>query len=118
MTTDEAESHQDKPIQQGEVSHDVGPPSPEKEQVRPCNRNSTGRGLSRLFSSFLNRRSQCENDIGEKDDKAEEEEEAKAPIADPEPELRTEGEAALDQCSVSSAEVKVSYTDYAESLCP
>lgn len=116
MTTDEAESHQDKPIQQGEVSQDVGPPSPEKEQVRPCNRNSTGRGLSRLFSSFLNRRSQYENNTGEKDNKAEEEE-AKAPIADPEPELRTEGEVALDQCSVSSAEVKVSYTDYAESLC-
>lgn len=106
MTTDEAESHQKKPRQQEETGQDAGPPSPEEEQLRPHNRNSAGRGLSRLFSSFLKRRSQCESDAGEKDDK--EEEEAKAPIADPEPELRTEGEVALDQHSVSSAEAQVS----------
>ncbi|KAM9339761.1 protein 4.1 [Symphorus nematophorus] len=104
MTTDEAESHQKKPRQQEETGQDARPPSPEDEQLRPRNRNSTGRGLSRLFSSFLKRRSQCESEAGEKDDK--EEEEAKAPIADPEPELRTEGEVALDQHSVSSAEAQ------------
>uniref|UniRef100_A0A8P4GBK2 Protein 4.1 n=1 Tax=Dicentrarchus labrax TaxID=13489 RepID=A0A8P4GBK2_DICLA len=105
MTTDEAESHQKKPRQQEEAGQDTRPPSPEEEQLRPRNRNSASRGLSRLFSSFLNRRSQCESEVGEKEDK-EEEEEAKAPIADPEPELRTEGEVALDQHSVSSAEAQ------------
>lgn len=106
MTTDEAESHQKKPRQQEEGGQDARPPSPEEEQLRPRNRNSAGRGLSRLFSSFLKRRSQCEGEVGEKEDK--EEEEAKAPIADPEPELRTEGEIALDQHSVNSAEAQVS----------
>lgn len=106
MTTDEAESHQKKPRQQEEAGQDARPPSPEEEQLQPRNRNSAGRGLSRLFSSFLKRRSQCESEAGEKEDK--EEEEAKAPIADPEPELRTEGEVALDQHSVSSAEAQVS----------
>ena len=106
MTTDEAESHQKKPRQQEEAGQDARPPSPEEEQLRPRNRNSVGRGLSRLFSSFLKRRSQCESEAGEKEGK--EEEEAKAPIADPEPELRTEGEVALDQHSVSSAEAQVS----------
>ncbi|XP_067366259.1 protein 4.1 isoform X3 [Channa argus] len=104
MTTDEAESHQKKPRQQEEVCQDASLPSPEEEQLRPRNRNSAGRGLSRLFSSFLKRRSHCESDKGEKEDK--EEEEAKAPIADPEPELRTEGEVALDQHSVNSAEAQ------------
>nr|XP_033497523.1 protein 4.1 isoform X10 [Epinephelus lanceolatus] len=103
MTTDEAESHQKKPRQQEEAGQDPRPPSPEEEHLRPRNRNSASRGLSRLFSSFLKRRSQCESEAGEKEDK---EEEAKAPIADPEPELRTEGEVALDQHSVSSAEAQ------------
>lgn len=106
MTTDEAESHQKKPRQQEEAGQDARPPSPEEEQLRPRNRNSAGRGLSRLFSSFLKRRSQCESERGEKEDK--DGEEAKAPIADPEPELRTEGEVALDQHSVNSAEAQVS----------
>lgn len=105
MTTDEAECHQKKPRQQEEAGQDARPPSPEEEQLRPRDRNSTSRGLSRLFSSFLKRRSQCESEAGEKEDK--EEEEAKAPIADPEPELRTEGDVAMDQHSVSSAEAQV-----------
>uniref|UniRef100_A0A671W610 Protein 4.1 n=1 Tax=Sparus aurata TaxID=8175 RepID=A0A671W610_SPAAU len=103
MTTDEAESLQKKPGQQEETGQNPEPPSPEEEQLRPRNRNSAGRGLSRLFSSFLKRRSQCDSEAGEKEDN---EEEAKAPIADPEPELRTEGEVALDQHSVSSAEAQ------------
>uniref|UniRef100_A0A671W906 Protein 4.1 n=1 Tax=Sparus aurata TaxID=8175 RepID=A0A671W906_SPAAU len=99
----EAESLQKKPGQQEETGQNPEPPSPEEEQLRPRNRNSAGRGLSRLFSSFLKRRSQCDSEAGEKEDN---EEEAKAPIADPEPELRTEGEVALDQHSVSSAEAQ------------
>ncbi|KAM8840737.1 protein 4.1 isoform 4-T6 [Spinachia spinachia] len=105
MTTDEAESHQKKPSRQEEAGQDNRPPSPEEEQLRTRNRNSAGRGLSRLFSSFLKRRSQCESMAGEKDGK--EEEEAKAPIADPEPELRTEGEMPPDQHSMSSAEAQI-----------
>ncbi|XP_065804050.1 protein 4.1 isoform X9 [Labrus bergylta] len=106
MTTDEAESHQKKPRQQEEAGQEARPPSPEEgEQLRPRNRNSAGRGLSRLFSSFLKRRSQCDSEGGERESK-EGEEEAKAPIADPEPELRTEGEVAPDQHSVSSAEAQ------------
>ncbi|XP_076610504.1 protein 4.1 isoform X5 [Chaetodon auriga] len=103
MTTDEAESHQTKPKQQEEADQDARTPSPEEEQLQPRNRNSAGRGLSRLFS-FLKRRSQCESEAGDKEDK--EEDEAKAPIADPEPELRTEGEVAPDQHSVSSTEAQ------------
>ncbi|XP_061597131.1 protein 4.1 [Cololabis saira] len=101
MTTDEVESHQNKPKQQEEAGQDA---SPEDEQLQPRNRNSAGRGLTRLFSSFLKRRSQCDSEGGDrvKDD----EEEAKAPIADPEPELRIEGEVALDQHSVSSADAQ------------
>ncbi|KAI4817523.1 hypothetical protein KUCAC02_010914 [Chaenocephalus aceratus] len=106
MTTDEAESHQKKPRQQEEAGQEAGSPPPEEEQLRPRNRNSAGRGLSRLFSSILKRRSQCESEAGEKEDK--EEKEAKAPIADPEPELRTEG--APDRHSMSSADAQVSCT--------
>lgn len=105
MTTDETESHQDKPIKQEEVSHEVAPPSPDKEKERAANRSSTGRGLSRLFSSFLNSRSQGDAQGGEKDDKAEEG--AKAPIADPEPELKTEGDGAREQTAVSRSESAV-----------
>ncbi|XP_061615561.1 protein 4.1 isoform X7 [Phyllopteryx taeniolatus] len=109
MTTDETESHQKKPRQQEEAGQDAKPSSPDKELLRPRNRNSAGRGLSRLFSSFLKRRSQCESEGGEK-----EEEEAKAPIADPEPELKIEGEVAHDQHSVSSAEAQAAQVEKKE----
>lgn len=111
MTTDEAESHQKKPRQQEEAGQDARPPTPEDEQLRPRNRNSAGHGLTRLFSSFLKRRSQCESEGGEKGNK---EDEAKAPIADPEPELKTEGEVALDQHSVSSAEAQATQVEKKE----
>uniref|UniRef100_A0A8C7XPX9 Protein 4.1 n=1 Tax=Oryzias sinensis TaxID=183150 RepID=A0A8C7XPX9_9TELE len=105
MTTDEVESHQKSASQKEETGHDNRLPSPDDDHLRPRNRNSAGRGLSRLFSSFLKRRSQCESEGGDRG--KEEEEEAKAPIADPEPELRVEGEAAPDQHSVSSTEGQV-----------
>ncbi|XP_034058075.1 protein 4.1 isoform X4 [Gymnodraco acuticeps] len=110
MTTDEAESHQKKPRQQEEAGQEAGSPPPEEEQLRPRNRNSAGRGLSRLFSSILKRRSQCESEAGEKEDK--EEKEAKAPIADPEPELRTEG--APDRHSMSSADAQAAQVEKKE----
>nr|XP_024654159.1 protein 4.1 isoform X12 [Maylandia zebra] len=111
MTTDEAESHQKKPRQQEEAGQGARPPTPEDDQLRPQNHNPAGRGLTRLFSSLLKRRSQCESEGGEKEDK---EEEAKAPIADPEPELKTEGEVALDQHSVSSAEAQATQVEKKE----
>ncbi|XP_037120271.1 protein 4.1 isoform X6 [Syngnathus acus] len=114
MTTDEAESHQKKPRQQEEAGGDAKPASPEDQRLRPRNRNSAGgRGLSRLFSSFLKRRSQCESEGGEKEEE-EEEEEAKAPIADPEPELKIEGEVAHDQHSLSSAEAQAAQVEKKE----
>lgn len=95
MTTDETEIHQEKPTKQEEVSHEVAPPSPDKEKERASSRGSAGRGLSRLFSSFLNSRSQGDAHAGKA------EEGAKAPIADPEPELKTEGDGTRDQSAVS-----------------
>ncbi|PWA33622.1 hypothetical protein CCH79_00007595, partial [Gambusia affinis] len=38
--------------------------SPEEEQLKPRTRTSAGKGLSRLFSSFLKRRSQCSDGEG------------------------------------------------------
>lgn len=105
MTTDEIESHQKKPKQQQEEAvQDTQLHSPEDENLQPRNRNSASRGLSRLFSSLLKRRSQCDSDGGQRED---EDDEAKAPIADPEPELKIEGEVALDQHSVSSVDAQV-----------
>lgn len=103
MTTDEVENHQREQRQQAESAIETRTAVPVEEPLQPRSRHS-GRGLSRLFSSLLKRRSQCESDAGDKQD----EEETKAPIADPEPELRAEGEAAQDQHSVSSAEAQVS----------
>ncbi|XP_053287728.1 uncharacterized protein LOC128448899 isoform X3 [Pleuronectes platessa] len=47
--------------------------SPEEEQVKPRTRTSAGKGLSRLFSSFLKRRSQCSEGEGFEEEKAREE---------------------------------------------
>ncbi|CAB1416779.1 unnamed protein product [Pleuronectes platessa] len=47
--------------------------SPEEEQVKPRTRTSAGKGLSRLFSSFLKRRSQCSEGEGFEEEKAKEE---------------------------------------------
>nr|XP_057902419.1 protein 4.1 isoform X4 [Doryrhamphus excisus] len=112
MTTDEAESHQKKPRQQEEAGQEAKPSSPEEENLRPGVRTSAGRGLSRLFSSFLKRHSQCESEGGDKGEK--DKEEAKAPIADPEPELKIDGEVAHDQHSVSSAEAQAAQVEKKE----
>ncbi|XP_046884093.1 titin-like isoform X5 [Hypomesus transpacificus] len=45
----------------------------EEEQLKPRTRTSAGRGLSRLFSSFLKRRSQCSEGEGFEAEKASEE---------------------------------------------
>uniref|UniRef100_A0A3B3HXH8 Protein 4.1 n=1 Tax=Oryzias latipes TaxID=8090 RepID=A0A3B3HXH8_ORYLA len=71
--------------------------SPEEEQLKPRTRTSAGKGLSRLFSSFLKRRSQCSQD-GEgfesekaKDEKAEKEEKADSPEEENVEEVKSEG---------------------------
>ncbi|RXN33897.1 protein 4.1-like protein [Labeo rohita] len=129
MTTDEAESVHKKqvceqqqeeedpaaqepgPADTAQDSHSGTSPPPggseEEQQLKPRQRTSAGRGLSRLFSSFLKRRSQCSDGEGVETERAREkdsQDEPKAPIADPEPELRIEGDVALDQHSISSAE--------------
>uniref|UniRef100_A0AAY4EDM1 Protein 4.1 n=1 Tax=Denticeps clupeoides TaxID=299321 RepID=A0AAY4EDM1_9TELE len=120
MTTDEAESQQKRACQQQEeAAPDPGPSDPrdgspgassrppeDEQQLKPRTRTSAGRGLSRLFSSFLKRRSQCSEGEGADTERAREKDEPKAPIADPEPELRIEGDAALDLHSLSSAEIQ------------
>ncbi|KAM9722957.1 uncharacterized protein ACNS7B_018509 isoform 3-T5 [Menidia menidia] len=47
--------------------------SPEEEQLKPRTRTSAGKGLSRLFSSFLKRRSQCSEGEGFEAEKARDE---------------------------------------------
>lgn len=103
MTTDEVENHQREPRQQAESDIETRTSVPAEEHLQPGSRHS-GHSLSRLFSSLLKKRSQCEGPAGDNNDK----EETKAPIADPEPELRAEGQAVHDQHSVSSAEAQVS----------
>ncbi|KAM3596941.1 uncharacterized protein V6R79_023168 [Siganus canaliculatus] len=98
MTTDEAESQKKKPRQKSNADQDARTTSPEKNQLEPQNRSPAG--LSQLVSSFLKRHSQQENES-----RQEEEDKAKAPIADLEPELKAR-EVALDQHSVSSAEAQ------------
>ncbi|XP_068507902.1 uncharacterized protein [Syngnathus scovelli] len=51
--------------------------SPEEEQLKPRTRTSAGKGLSRLFSSFLKRRSQCSEGEGFEAEKASEEKQDK-----------------------------------------
>uniref|UniRef100_A0A8K9V769 Protein 4.1 n=1 Tax=Oncorhynchus mykiss TaxID=8022 RepID=A0A8K9V769_ONCMY len=115
----EAEQHQATPPDHGPseshasstpVTSPLSPGSPsspqEEVQLRPRQRTSADRGLSRLFSSFLKRRSQCEGDGGEKGEKGGVGGEAKAPIADCEPELRIEGDQNLDLHSLSSNEAQ------------
>lgn len=96
-----------------------------EDQSKNKERSSESRGLSRLFSSFLKRpKSQVseeegneaetkENDGGQKDTDIGvdlgEEILLKAPIAAPEPELRTDP--SLDLHSLSSAETQVNITE-------
>ncbi|XP_053540092.1 protein 4.1 isoform X4 [Ictalurus punctatus] len=132
MTTDKANNGQKKQVceqqqEDGEAGvqepdpiepHQDGPssspltPGGSEEGQQPKLRQHTpgGRGLSRLFSSFLKRHSQCSDDEGAKVERGQEKEshlDPKAPIADPEPELRNEGDAALDLHSISSSENQV-----------
>ncbi|KAJ8290623.1 hypothetical protein GJAV_G00015410 [Gymnothorax javanicus] len=118
MTTEasavgESESQSGSGRQEADTSLD---PSPEQLQdlpppeLKPRSRSSAGRGLSRLFSNFLKRRSQCSEGEGLEAEQAtetgQEEEQVKAPIADTEPELHAEGDPAFDQHSLSSAETQ------------
>ncbi|XP_056237233.1 titin-like isoform X5 [Seriola aureovittata] len=72
----EPEGEQSSKRAQGQAS-EPGPAdittSPEEEQLKPRTRTSAGKGLSRLFSSFLKRRSQCSEGEGFEAEKAREE---------------------------------------------
>ncbi|XP_069080263.1 protein 4.1 isoform X2 [Pleurodeles waltl] len=103
----------------GSVSNKEDTPAHE-DQNRSKDRHSEGKGLSRLFSSFLKRpKSQVVEekdsqptknlDKDEKKDNVEEEILLKAPIAAPEPELRTDP--SLDLHSLSSAETQPAQED-------
>uniref|UniRef100_A0A3Q2PHE5 Protein 4.1 n=1 Tax=Fundulus heteroclitus TaxID=8078 RepID=A0A3Q2PHE5_FUNHE len=58
--------------------------SPEEEQLKPRTRTSAGKGLSRLFSSFLKRRSQCSEGEGFEAEKASDEKADKEKADSPE----------------------------------
>ncbi|KAM9824819.1 protein 4.1 [Neosynchiropus ocellatus] len=102
MTTDDTQSHQNKPSQQECEVQNASLSSPEENQL--CPHNSAGRGLSRLFSSILKRRCQCECDAA--DSFLKNDDDGKAPIADLDPDLNAEGEVALDWHSVNGGDTK------------
>ncbi|KAM4735818.1 uncharacterized protein FYW61_006209 isoform 3-T3 [Anableps anableps] len=60
--------------------------SPEEEQLKPRTRTSAGKGLSRLFSSLLKRRSQCSEGEGFEAEKASDEKADKEKADNPEEE--------------------------------
>ncbi|XP_023659633.2 protein 4.1-like isoform X7 [Paramormyrops kingsleyae] len=122
MTTDEAERQQRRNVRPSpdQDRGPGGPPdqqdqsSPEDQVPRPRTRGSGGRGLSRLFSSFRKQRSQCSEEERNRPGEQWETKELKAPIADPEPELRAEEDTALDLQSLSSAEIQLVHGDQKE----
>ncbi|XP_068180211.1 uncharacterized protein [Antennarius striatus] len=77
-----------------EQASDPGPAdaatSPGEDQLKPRTRTSAGKGLSRLFSSFLKRRSQCSEGEGFEAEKAREEKADKEAKADREEEKEKE----------------------------
>ncbi|KAM3614095.1 uncharacterized protein V6R79_010151 [Siganus canaliculatus] len=83
--TSESEGEQSSKKAQDQAS-EPGPAdvatSPEEEQLKPRTRTSAGKGLSRLFSSFLKRRSQCSEGEGFEVEKAKEEKEDKEEKSD------------------------------------
>nr|XP_023698956.1 protein 4.1-like isoform X6 [Paramormyrops kingsleyae] len=112
MTTEvsvagEAESQQQAGQPEADQQGQKGPrpqePRAPPEEPPP----KTSRGLPRLLSSFLKRRSQCTEPEG----RPAPEDPSKAPIADPEPELRAVGDTALDLHSLSSADTQPAQED-------
>ncbi|KAM9309479.1 uncharacterized protein KZ484_025542 isoform 3-T5 [Pholidichthys leucotaenia] len=116
--TSELEGEQSSKKAQEQVS-EPGPAdvatSPEEEQLKPRTRTSAGKGLSRLFSSFLKRRSQCSEeevfeaekakeekaDKEEKGDKVEEKEQVEEVKSD-----EKEGEAEEEKSEVKGVKKK------------
>uniref|UniRef100_A0A3B3QMS3 Protein 4.1 n=1 Tax=Paramormyrops kingsleyae TaxID=1676925 RepID=A0A3B3QMS3_9TELE len=103
----EAESQQQAGQPEADQQGQKGPrpqePRAPPEEPPP----KTSRGLPRLLSSFLKRRSQCTEPEG----RPAPEDPSKAPIADPEPELRAVGDTALDLHSLSSADTQPAQED-------
>ncbi|XP_061919110.1 uncharacterized protein LOC133660052 isoform X2 [Entelurus aequoreus] len=87
--------------------------SPEEDQLKPRTRTSAGKGLSRLFSSFLKRRSQCSEGEDFEAEKAREEKEdgeenSDNTEEDKEEKLKTEKEAPIEEDKLDRKEVKKS----------
>ncbi|XP_061771934.1 uncharacterized protein LOC133562090 isoform X5 [Nerophis ophidion] len=84
--------------------------SPEEDQLKPRTRTSAGKGLSRLFSSFLKRRSQCSEGEDFEAEKAREEKEDGEEKSDntEEDKVKTEKEAPIEEDKLDSKEVKES----------
>uniref|UniRef100_A0A3B5BH76 Protein 4.1 n=1 Tax=Stegastes partitus TaxID=144197 RepID=A0A3B5BH76_9TELE len=81
--------------------------SPEEEQLKPRTRTSAGKGLSRLFSNFLKRRSQCSEGEGFEAEKAREEKEQKEEEkVQPTVEKKEEKQEAKEEEKKETAEVK------------
>ncbi|XP_070767718.1 uncharacterized protein [Enoplosus armatus] len=79
--------------------------SPEEEQLKPRTRTSAGKGLSRLFSSFLKRRSQCSEGEGFEAEKAREEKADKEEKSD-KAEEENEEEVKCEEKEAKAEEVK------------
>ncbi|XP_072769105.1 uncharacterized protein [Nerophis lumbriciformis] len=87
--------------------------SPEEDQLKPRTRTSAGKGLSRLFSSFLKRRSQCSEGEDFEAEKAREEKEdgeekSDNTEEDKEEKVKTEKEAPIEEDKLDRKEVKKS----------
>ncbi|XP_055084148.1 uncharacterized protein LOC117383366 isoform X4 [Periophthalmus magnuspinnatus] len=95
--------------QTSDPGHAEAAVTPEEEQLKPRTRTSAGKGLSKLFSNFLKRRSQCSEGDGfevekAKDDKADKE--AKAEKVEETEEKNEEKESKTQEAVVEVKEEK------------
>ncbi|XP_051922260.1 uncharacterized protein LOC127601230 isoform X5 [Hippocampus zosterae] len=115
-TASEPEGEQSSKKAQGQAAEPASADaasSPEEEQLKPRTRTSAGKGLSRLFSSFLKRRSQCSEGEGfeaekAREDKEDKEEQAGKVEEEKEEKVKTEEKDALPDETADSKEVKPS----------
>ncbi|XP_048881008.1 protein 4.1b isoform X1 [Brienomyrus brachyistius] len=113
--TGEAESQQQADQTDADQQGQKGPRPQEPRAPPEDPAPKSSRGLPRLLSSFLKRRSQYTEQEREPERELEgrpvPEDPSKAPIADPEPELRAVIDTALDLHSLSSAETQPAQED-------
>ncbi|CAG12037.1 unnamed protein product, partial [Tetraodon nigroviridis] len=85
-----------------------------EEQLKPRTRISAGKGLSRLFSSFLKRRSQCSDDDGPEEDKVKEEKEPSGEKADKADDKEEEAKGEQKEAKVEEEKAEVKDTEEKE----